>query len=180
MTRHLDGGAMRGEGAIALYPARLRYWALLLLACGFVALGAFLLVAGDDDARSVAILCILFFGACALTFVWQIVDRRPRLILDDVGVFDRTLRVGRIPWSDIEDAYSASIHRQDFVCLILRDEAQWVAKLPPLQRRLVAANRALGFSGLNLNLSGLEADASTVLALILANSARHRAGDSAA
>jgi hypothetical protein len=179
MTRFLDGGTMHDKGAIAFCTARRRYGALLLVACGFVALGVFLLAVGDRDARWVAILCILFFGACAPTFLWQIVDRRPRLVVDDIGVFDRTLGVGRILWGDIEDGHLASINRQDFVCLILRDEARWVAELPPLQRRLVAANRALGFSGLNLNLSGLDVEASSVLALIPAERARGRAGGNA-
>ena len=179
MTRILDDGSVHGDGALAFFAARLRHALLLVVACGFVAAGVFLLVAGDDEARWVGIAGIVFFGACALVFLWQLFDRRPRLIIDDIGVFDRTLRVGRIPWDDIEDASLASIQGQAFICLSLRDEAQWVAKLPPLQRRLVGANRALGFSGLNLNLSGVDVDPSAVLALILTEVARRRAAQRA-
>lgn len=160
------GGAV--SGPVEVFVARGRNVLLLLVACAFVAAGVFLLIQGDPDARWIAIACILFFGACAVVFVRMIVDARPRLVFDDVGVFDRTLGVGRIPWDDILAANWASLNGNHFICLVLRDEAHWLAKLSPLQRRLASANRGLGFGSINLNLSGLAVDPAVAFSLVQA------------
>jgi len=78
------------------------YWKivpLLIASLAFVASGVFLLLRSPD--KWVGWMSIIFFGACALVFVWQLLDARPRLIIDDSGVFDRSLGVGVIPWSQI-------------------------------------------------------------------------------
>ena len=98
---------------------------------------------------------VLFFGAGVVLFVWQIVDRRPRLVIDDDGVFDRTLGAGVIPWSEILDAEARSIAGQPFVMLALRDPDRFTRHVGAVQRAMTAGNRALGFEALNLNLSGL-------------------------
>jgi len=167
----VEGEAPSG-GAIEIRVARARNALLLLVACAFVAAGVMIFIKGDPDGRLIAIACIAFFGACALVFAWQLFDRRPRLVFDDIGVFDRTLGVGRIPWEEIEDAAWVTLQGNHFICLALRDEAPWIAKLGPLQRKLVAANRALGFSGLNLNLSGLAVEPALALALVHAEIAK--------
>jgi len=162
------------DGSVVIHAARGRYALLPIASLAFTAAGVSLLQRGDPAARWIAIACILFFGAGTLVLARQLLDRRPRLVFDDIGVTDRTLGVGRIPWEAIEDAQLASIRNNAFVCLTLRDEAHWVAKLPPLQRRLAGANRALGFSSLNLNLAGLAVEPATVLALVHGEILRRR------
>lgn len=94
-------------------------------------------------------------------------------MLDEAGVFDRTLGVGIIPWSDIEGSYVKSIHGNSFVCLVLRNSEHWVGKLSGTQQALVKANEKLGFQPLNINLSGTAVDVALVQDVVLKKSSEH-------
>jgi len=100
-------------------------------------------------------------------FAWQLFDNRPRLTIDDLGIDDRTLSVGKIPWPEITDAYRRSIGGNEFICLEVRNPEMWLHKLSSTKRAMVKANRALGFTELSINLSGLAVDAAQVHELIL-------------
>ena len=129
-------------------------WTIRLLGCLVFVIGGMLMLGEVDAPRIVAWSSIIFFGGCALVAVREMVDRRPRIVVDDRGILDRTLRVGVIEWRDI-------VHLQlwgDFVCLELRDPAKYTSRLSPLFRRLAALNRAIDFPELSLNLIGTRVD----------------------
>lgn len=113
-------------------------------------------------------LAVVLFGLGIPLFIWQIIDPRPRLVVDEHGVFDRTLGVGRIAWSDIEAAYVRSIQGNDFICLELRNAERYTEKLSKVKRAMMASNRGLGFADINLNLSGVDARTDDVFELIMA------------
>jgi hypothetical protein len=100
-------------------------------------------------------------------FVWQIADSRPRLVIDEHGVLDRTLGVGRIPWGDIQATYVRSINGNDFICLELRNREQYWQKLSKVKRAMAAANRSLGFTDFNLNLSGVDVNTDELFELVM-------------
>ncbi|MCB1100033.1 MAG: PH domain-containing protein [Verrucomicrobiae bacterium] len=81
-------------------------------------------------------LSIIFFGGCALVAIAQIIDSRPRLIIDDEGILDRTLRVGRIPWSEIQGAYIRTISGNDFICLEVRCPEQYIGEAKGIKQAL--------------------------------------------
>ncbi len=136
----------------------------LLIAClGFVATGIWLVIHG----KLFGWIVLMFFGSGLLIFIWQIVDSRPRLIIDEKGVIDRTLGVGRIAWSDIKAAYVMSISENDFICLELKNPAKYVRKLSKVKRAMTAANRQLGFTDFSLNLSGVNASTEQIFELLL-------------
>ena len=110
---------------------------------------------------------IVFFGGAALLFARELVDPRPRLVIDDRGIFDRTLWVGVIDWHDITDAYVRSAHGHAFICLSLRDPMKYTMRLSPLVHRLVSSNHTLGFAELSLNLAGIDLDAEKLRELIV-------------
>lgn len=156
--------------SLRFYNSKPRYALLLLLALCFVVGGAFILWHDTGLlARVVGWANLVFFGACAAIFLRQLFDRRPRLLIDDAGVTDRTLGIGTIPWNAIVDARLRRVGRQPFIGLTLRDEAAWLARLGPLKRRVAQANRAAGFDAFNLNLSGVRVDAEAVLACVRAH-----------
>lgn len=137
---------------------------LLLVGCiGFVATGIFIVAKGDAFGW----VAILFFGSGIPIAVWQIADSRPRLIIDEQGVLDRTLGVGRIAWGDIESAYVRSISGNDFICLELKNPEEYAQKLSKVKRAMAAANRGLGFTDFNLNLSGVDASTAEVFELLM-------------
>ena len=116
-------------------------------------------------------MSIIFFGSGVPLFIVRMFDSRPRLVIDEHGINDRTLKVGTIPWSEITGAYVKSISGNDFICLQVRNPQIWTANLSPTRKALLNANQALGFSTLNINLSGLRAQTLEIHELILKKSA---------
>ena len=144
---------------------------LLLIGCiGFVIAGIWMVIHGKPFGW----LAILFFGSGIPIFIWQISDSRPRLIIDERGVLDRTLGVGLIAWTDIEAAYVRSIGSNDFICLELKNAEEYAQKLSKVKRAMASANRHLGFTDFNLNLSGVDASTDEVFELLMKYCERSR------
>ena len=66
--------------------------------------------------------CIGFFGLGFPVGIFQLLDRRPQIIVNEVGLFDRTMHHEFINWAIIQDVYLATIHKQQALCLVV-DEA---------------------------------------------------------
>lgn len=143
--------------------SRWKHVLLLIASVGFVVAGVAMLVKGNWFGW----VAIIFFGSGIPLFVWQIMDARPRLVIDEHGVLDRTLGVGRIDWLDIEVAQVMSIAGNDFIALELRDPEKYWGRLSSVKRAMASANRRLGFSDFNLNLSGVEARTDEVFELVM-------------
>ena len=148
---------------LIIKTSRWKYFLLLIGCIGFVTAGIWMVT----DGKSFGWLAILFFGTGIPISIWQIADSRPRLIIDGHGVLDRTLGVGRIAWSDIEAAYVRSISGNDFICLELKNAEEYAQKLSKVKRAMAAANRNLGFTDFNLNLSGVNARTDEVFELVM-------------
>ena len=150
---------------VVIMASRLKYILFLVAAAGFVAGGVFMLL--HNGPLWVAWLNILFFGSAIPLFIWQIIDRRPRLVFDDEGVSDRTLDVGKILWRDINGAYLRSIQGNVFVCLHISDAEKYLGRLSPIKKAAAGVNEQLGFTPLSLNLSGVSVDPNQMLELVL-------------
>jgi hypothetical protein len=152
---------------LLIRSSRVKYVLLLIVVTCFTASGILILVTAtkpSDKWIAGAVTC--FFGAGIPLFIRQIADSRPRLTIDDHGIDDRTLGVGVIPWSEMTGAYVKSIRGNDFICLTVRDPRMWLHKLSPVKQAMVKANAALGFTELNINLSGVDADTMQIHELI--------------
>lgn len=142
-----------------------KYVLLLIASMGFVAGGA--LIVWKGEAPLVGWTSILFFGAGVLVFAWQLVDARPRLVINEQGINDRTLGIGMIPWSEIAGAYVNSINNIDFICLVLRNPEEYRSRLSPVKRFMSPANRALGCTDFIINLAGINVPTPAIFELIL-------------
>jgi hypothetical protein len=143
--------------------SRWKHVLLLIAGVGFVVAGVWMVIRGKPFGWA----AIVFFGSAIPVFVWQIADSRPRLVIDERGVLDRTLGVGLIAWGDIRAAYVRSINGNDFICLELRNREQYWQKLSKVKRAMAAANRSLGFTDFNLNLSGVDVNTDELFELVL-------------
>lgn len=143
------------------------YIVMLLGSLGFVAVGIFLVTRPGIQNQLAGWPSILFFGFGSLIFIRELADARPRLVIDDRGVFDRTLGIGMIPWQDIVGARVKRMRNHPFICLDLRNENEYLDKLKPVAQALVKTNVSMGFNAINLNLSGVDEDPDIVCALIL-------------
>jgi hypothetical protein len=131
-----------------------------------LAFGGFVMMA-TEKAPLLGLLVLCFFGLGALILLWQVLDRRPRLVIDRDGVIDRMLGVGRIAWTDLEWAYLQSVSDNCFVCLVLRDPSTYLNKMWWIRRQWIGLNKAVGCTELNLNLSGVSVDPEEVLRVVL-------------
>ncbi len=114
-------------------------------------------------------LCGGFFALGIPIFLRQIFDLKPRLILSDDGVIDSTLGIGMIDWKDIHGLSIQSVHKNDFICLEMDEDAneKYLSNLSPVKRKLVTANVALGFAPVNLNLSGIKGSTNDIFDTML-------------
>jgi hypothetical protein len=105
-----------------------------------------------------------FFSFCLLGALHTLLDRRPQIILDVTGVWDRTLRQERIPWEMVLDAYPINIAGQKFIALTLDDTFVVKGKFYGGISRL---NYILGAQRLNLNLVSIQVNVNALHAAIL-------------
>src|SRR5690349_10545595 len=94
-----------GMAPLVFESARGKLVLHLATSVGFVLAGVLILLSGRAGGGIIGAMSILFFGGCALVLGRQLFDARPRLVIDDAGVLDRTLKVGVIAWEDILDAH---------------------------------------------------------------------------
>ena len=141
---------------LVVHTSKAKWSAFLVLALAFIALGLWLALSGNSVL--VGWLNVAFFGSCATMFVRQLIDRRPRIVVDDAGVTDNTLRVGCIEWGDIRGTELRYVQGNAFLSLDLRDPAKYVSRLSPTMQRLTKTNKALGFTELSVNLAGIKAN----------------------
>jgi hypothetical protein len=157
---------------LVISNSRWRYTLMLFVAVAFVAIGIFLVKNADTTFETWAGWpAIVFFSAAIPIYIWQIIDRRPRLTINERGINDRTMGVGLIPWSEITDSYVKSIKGNHFICLVARNPEMWTSKFSAAKKAMIKANKALGFTELNVNLSGTSAQSQEIHELILKLSA---------
>lgn len=154
--------------------SRVKLGLLLLLAAVFVAGGIFILSIADDlRGKIIGWSSIIFFGFGLLVFLKQFLNAEPRLILDDEGIEDKSLGIGKISWDDIEAAYPNEIFTNKFVSLKIRNVEKYLERNPKrrksLEKKLVSFNQSLGFEALNLNLVGLKISQKDLMTLITAH-----------
>ena len=140
---------------------------MMALCAGFVALGWFDLNY-TDAPRWVGWACMGFFGLGVVAGLMQLFDRRPQIIVNDVGVFDRMMHHEFINWEIIRDVYPAEVHRQPFICLVVDAAFEPSRRKGKLQQSLAGINKELGFQELNIPLGYVRVDALRFAAFIQA------------
>ena len=143
---------------VTIYPNRLRLIGLFLAAAAFTAVGIYF--ARIPVHRGFANLLIAltsyflvaFFGASAIYLGYRLVTRRPALIISEAGIIDRTssLCVGLIPWGEIEALVPYTRLGQRFLGIEPINPESLIRRQPWFRRWLLALNRRLGFTPINI------------------------------
>ena len=124
---------------------------------------------GRPDAPvGLAWLAISFFGLGMLVCLFQLFDRRPQIIVNDVGVFDRTMHHEFINWEIIQDVYLVEMHRQQFICLVVDAAFEPSRRKGRFKQGVASLNKGLGFQELNISLGFVNIDAFRFAEFILA------------
>lgn len=150
----------------ALYKSRPKAVKLLLLSCLFVVTGIFLLNQ-PNTSKFGAWSCILFFGMGIPMGLFQLLDRRPQIIINELGIFDRTVHQDFINWEIIHDAYLVSVHKQKFICLVVDENFEPSKAKGKFGQKMASLSKAIGFQELNINVGNVQVDAERLMELIL-------------
>lgn len=84
--------------------------------------------------------------------------------MDQEGVTDTTLKVGKILWSDLAGSRLVKTKQAKWITLEMPEDIyeKYLSKLGTFQRKMLAGNVAMGLTPLNLNVLGLKASAEEV------------------
>lgn len=136
----------------------------LLLGClGFVVAGFFCISIGRPE---IGWPSIIFFGSGIPLFIYQMLDNRPKLVINSQGIVDRRWKIRGIAWQDIQSTQVVSIGEQKFLGLHLKDEMKYLNELSALQRKIAEMNRTFNLPAFCIHLSQLNLDASQIVELI--------------
>ena len=151
---------------IRLYSSPWKAIRLILLCSLFVILGVFLLTK-TDSPKWIAQVNICFFGLGFPIGLIQLFDKRPQIIINEIGIFDRTTRLDFIKWNVIKSAYTIDIYRQIFICLVVDEKYKPSKKKGRVYKQVVKFNEAIGAQEINLSLGKIQVDAEKLTKFIL-------------
>ncbi|MBC6697541.1 STM3941 family protein [Hymenobacter sp. BT190] len=149
---------------------------LLLGSGAFVALGIFLLRQPGTPSW-VAWSCIGFFGLGIPGGLYQLLDRRPQIIINEVGIFDRTTYHSFINWDIIQNAYLVRVHGQKILCLVVSAEFEPSRTQGAVRQSLAQLSKGLGFQELNISLGMIRIDELRFTQFLLAMTQAERPAD---
>jgi hypothetical protein len=107
---------------------------------------------------------MLFFGACALATAWRVFERDEQLRICKLGVRFKSWSNDTVPWSEIEDISTWSMHGQSSIILHLKDPSCF-----PSTRalgRLASINRAMTGGDIPIQMVGTNKRFAEALAAI--------------
>ncbi|MFD0751553.1 STM3941 family protein [Mucilaginibacter calamicampi] len=139
---------------LKFYKSSLKALKLLLLASPFIAFSLFDIV---NHANTMPLwfawFSLCFFGLAIPVALFHLFDRRPQIIINELGIFDRMAYKEMVNWELVQDAYRADIHGQKFICIVLDEKA-----IPLLKgnKNLKNLSKAMGFQEVNLSLGQLK------------------------
>lgn len=169
---------MEDKATTILYNSKAKYIKLLIGCLLFVICGG-IMVYSDPSSKSQTAgwLSIAFFGFGIIVAIRQLLDYKPRILIDSHGITDNTLKVGMIEWCDIEGATLSRIQAEYFIQLELASESKYLDRLSTGHKRAAEANTLIGYQRISINLSGVKCDAKKILNLILQESGKARSAN---
>lgn len=150
---------------IKLFKSSWKGIRLIALTLPFVVIGIWMISKEQKGTFDYVMgwLCISFFGLGIPLGIFTLLDKRAQIIINENGIFDRTLKQGEIKWEQIIEAYPIDINNQKFISLVVdetfvfkKKQYKWVQKL----------NEFVGAQKLNLNLSQIKIDETKLSELI--------------
>ena len=95
-----------------------------------------------------------FFGLGMLYGIFNLVDRRPQIVINTDGLFDRMAYKDFINWSLVKDAYVFHINKQTFIGIVIDPAAVHLIK----KQGSLRLSKHLGFQDITLSLGTVKID----------------------
>lgn len=150
-----------------LYKSPWKAVKLLTGSAAFVALGLFgLLHRPIVMPGLVSWASIIFFGLGILAGLFHLLDRRPQIIINNIGIFDRMAHNEFINWNVIEDAYLVYVSSQTFICLVIDEQFQPSSSKTGFRKRAKDFSKSQGFQEMNISLGQVNIDEQKLIEFI--------------
>jgi hypothetical protein len=141
----------------------------LLLGVVLLAIGLAVMAIGEPTIPDAGIVGAinLVLAAVVLAVVWRGArDPRPRMVLDEDGVWYRDWGIGAVPWSEIAHAAIGGSRMQSYLGITLADAARFQAGLSDEERRKFGSNSLVRLPELRVPYGALDAPLDEVLSAI--------------
>ncbi|WP_417942995.1 STM3941 family protein [Flavobacterium sp. RS13.1] len=148
---------------IKLYKSLYKAIILLLGSTAFVVIGFFI----KAENPFIAWLCIGFFGLGIFVGLFNLFDRRPQIIINEFGIYDRNTLKDFINWELIYDAYLINIRSQKFVCLVIDEKYRPSNNKNKWYKLAAKLNEEIGAQEMNISLGHIDINAERFLEFIL-------------
>ena len=102
---------------------------------------------------------VIVFGICAVLFSLKLGDKKPGLIVDDIGLIDNSgaLSGGQVLWSDIENISVFEIHKQKLIMLEVKNPQDYINRQANLfKRKGMELNNKMYGTPLSITTNGLK------------------------
>lgn len=104
---------------------------------------------------------VLWYGLLALVisavgFAHSLWKHDLLLSIDDTGIYDKRLGIGKINWADVQDVQLQVTEGQQYLCFKMSNAAPYLARLKGANRERVLFHRSLGFQGFNVDVSPVD------------------------
>ena len=142
---------------IKLYKVKYKGLEIIGMTIPFIVMGILLITQKPYGTTGSIIgwLNVCFFGLGIPLGFFHIFDKRPQIIIDENGVWDRTTKQDQIKWEQIIEAYPANIYGQKFISIVTdetfvfkKKQYKWFSKI----------NSIMGAQRFNLQLSQINID----------------------
>lgn len=110
-----------------------------------------------------------FFSLGFIVLPRQLVRSGIQFIVDEHGLEDRRSKIGLIEWRDVLSVSVGTIHRQQLLCVHVRDPEKYLDRLSKAGIMIARANERLRFPPITLAFSGLSRSPAEVHAFVQKN-----------
>lgn len=147
---------------IKLYKSPIKSLRLLFMSSLFVFPSIWFII-NEDETKIIFWLCLLFFGIGFLLSLYNILDRRPQIVITKFGIWDRASGQGTIKWESIEEANEVQVYKQVFVALKTNESFVVKKRMYSWAKNL---NKMVGAQDVNLNISYTKVDVEKFITFI--------------
>ncbi len=159
-------------GKIIIHASLKKNMILLCFSLGILIIG--LLAVYEFGIHWKGTPAVPVFTISTLILFFRLFDRRPKLVIDSQGIFDRTLGLGHIPWDDILSVQFVEVKGASFIDLALRNEPLYLTRFSTFKRKIIEGNKRIGYPFLAINLTSVAADPRAVYDCIFQTAASEK------
>lgn len=147
---------------IKFYKSSFKSLRLLFLSSIFVIPSIFFIIT-ERQTKFIFWFCLLFFGLGFLISIFNIFDKRVQIIINEIGIWDRSINQEIIKWEFIKNAYRIEIHKQVFISI--KTDRKFLMK-KKVYKWASFLNKASGAQNININFSYINNDIEKTITLI--------------